>query len=114
MAIDLTKEQLFTLTQATKYLPSINGKRIAISTLWRWCRKGLRGVHLDYVRIGRRIFTSPDALSQFANALAKVDMQEHDSTERAISWGRPKRPRSEAQRRKDIEAAERELREAGI
>ncbi len=47
-------EQLITLTEATKALPTVNGKRPAICTLWRWCRKGLRGVFLaEYVRVGR-------------------------------------------------------------
>jgi hypothetical protein len=47
-------ERLITLTEATKVLPTVNGKRPAICTLWRWCRKGLRGVFLEYVRVGRK------------------------------------------------------------
>jgi len=46
-------EERFTLTGATKVMPRVNGKRPAVSTLWRWCRKGLRGRYLDYVRVGR-------------------------------------------------------------
>ena len=68
MAIDINREKLVSLTEATKVLPSINGKRPAISTLWRWCRKGLRGERLEYVRIGRNIATSREALWWYAEA----------------------------------------------
>lgn len=46
MAIDIQTESLLSLTEATKALPRVNGKRPSISTLWRWCRRGLRGVRL--------------------------------------------------------------------
>ncbi len=45
MPIDIQKEQVVTLTEATRILPRVNGKGPAICTLWRWCRKGLRGVN---------------------------------------------------------------------
>ncbi|MCK6458105.1 MAG: DUF1580 domain-containing protein [Phycisphaerae bacterium] len=73
MAIDIDRETLVSLTEATKVLPRVNGKRPAISTLWRWCRKGLRGVRLEYVRMGRNIATSREALNRFFNALAAAD-----------------------------------------
>jgi hypothetical protein len=73
MAIDTQAESLLSLTEATKALPRVNGKRPSISTLWRWCRRGLRGVRLEYVRVGRGIATSRDALNRFFNALAAAD-----------------------------------------
>ncbi len=73
MPINMETEALLSLTEATKVLPRVNGKRPAIATLWRWCRKGLRGVHLEYVRMGRNIATSREALNRFFNALAAVD-----------------------------------------
>lgn len=39
-------EKLITLTEAAKLLPKVNGKKPALCTLWRWCRRGLRGVFL--------------------------------------------------------------------
>ena len=45
-------EQLITLTEATNLLPRIDGKKVAVCTLWRWCRQGLRPVRLENVRIG--------------------------------------------------------------
>jgi hypothetical protein len=41
MAIDIATETIVSLTEATKILPKVNGKRPANSTLWRWCRKGI-------------------------------------------------------------------------
>jgi hypothetical protein len=73
MAIQIETESIVTLTEATKILPPLNGRRPAISTLWRWCRKGLRGVHLEYIRVGRNIATSREALGRFVNRLAEAD-----------------------------------------
>lgn len=73
MPINIESETLLSLTEATKALPKVNGKRPAIATLWRWCRKGLRGVQLEYVRMGRSIATSREALNRFFNALAASD-----------------------------------------
>jgi len=68
-------EELLTLAEATKVMPRINGRRPAICTLWRWCRKGLRGVHLEYLRIGRNIVTSRRALRRFFADLAAADRE---------------------------------------
>ncbi|MCW5756717.1 MAG: DUF1580 domain-containing protein [Phycisphaeraceae bacterium] len=74
MPIDIHADKLCTLTGATQLLPKVNGRHLHASAIWRWCRKGVRGVHLDHVRIGGRIFTSAEALNRFANALAEVDL----------------------------------------
>lgn len=66
-------EPLITLTEATKHLPLIDGHKVAVCTLWRWCRRGLRGVCLEYVRVGRKICTTRQALLRFFTALADLD-----------------------------------------
>lgn len=66
-------ERLITLTEATGLLPRIDGKKVAVCTLWRWCRKGLRGQFLGYVRVGRRICTTREALLRFFTDLAELD-----------------------------------------
>jgi len=68
-----TDEELITLTEAAKCLPKVNGKKPAVCTLWRWCRKGLRGIFLEYVRVGRKICTTREALLRFFTDLAKLD-----------------------------------------
>lgn len=68
-------EELISLAEAARHLPRIDGRKVAISTVWRWCRVGLRGVHLEYVRVGRKICTSREALLRFFAALAEKDQQ---------------------------------------
>lgn len=113
MAIDPSREDLLGLTEATKVIPKINKNRIARSTLWRWCRKGLRGVHLDYVRVGRDIATSREALNRFFVALAETDPP--------LDNPRPLRlpddirsQRSRRAQKRAFDRAERRLAEAGI
>ena len=72
MAISL-EDDLLTLTDAAKVLPPLGGRRIHPSTLWRWCRRGCRGIKLDYVRLGHRMCVSRDALDQFSRQLAEQD-----------------------------------------
>ncbi len=60
------KENLMTFGEAAKLLP----RRPAPSTLWRWHRKGVRGIKLEALRLGGRIYTSPESLNKFGNALA--------------------------------------------
>ena len=104
MSIDLKTENLITLSEATKLLPRVDNKRIHISTLWRWCKKGLRGIYLEYFRTGSRITTSQDALQRFFDALVKLD-----ETGQRQSIYNPKRiknkTRSEEARQRQIEDA---------
>ncbi len=114
MGIDVNTEQLLSLTEATKVMPRVNGKRPAISTLWRWCRKGINGVHLEYLRLGRNILTTEAALFRFFAALAAADRPLTPPAPFVPSWaGRP-RPATEAQRQRSLEEADRILREIGI
>ena len=71
--IDMQKEKVYSLSQSAKIVPSLDGKPIHTSTLWRWCKKGLKGVRLEYIRIGTRICTSKEALSRFFVALAEKE-----------------------------------------
>lgn len=68
-------EDLMTLTQAARCLPKVDGRKVSVCTIWRWCRKGLRGVFLQYVRVGRRVCTTNAALLQFFTAVAELDRQ---------------------------------------
>ena len=66
-------EALMTLTEAARRLPRIDGKKVSVCTLWRWFRKGMRGEHLQYARIGRKVCTSPEALQRFFTKLVELD-----------------------------------------
>lgn len=123
MAIDISKEELLTLTEVTKVLPKVKPRGISSNCVWRWCRQGIKGVTLDYVRIGARMYTSTEALNRFANAVADADRQQHAEAERAREAEaarqaddfrptrrlRRRRTALDDQRLREIEAAEAEL-----
>jgi hypothetical protein len=71
MGVNLLDETLLTLTEAAKALPCLRGgKRVHLATLHRWVLRGVRGVHLEAVRLGRTVVTSREALQRFAERLS--------------------------------------------
>ena len=110
MSIDLQQESLLSLRDAAKALPRIDGKRPHVSTLWRWCRRGVRGVRLEYVRLGHRVCTSRGALCRFSQRLAEADVQPNVASTHPTT----SRRRTDEQRQRDIERAEQRTKEAGI
>ncbi len=108
--IDLTADNPISLTAAARNLPKIDGKRPHTSTIWRWCRRGIRGVRLEYAKVGGRIVTTSRCLNEFAARLAAAD----DPPTRPAFPAPTPRKRTEAQRQRDIAKAERELSAAGI
>ena len=60
------------LSAASKLIPG----RPAISTLHRWCTRGVRGVKLANIRIGSRRFTTQDAIDEFVAAQIELDQQQ--------------------------------------
>lgn len=113
MAINIQQENLLSLTEAAKVLPKVNGRKPAVSTLWRWCRKGLRGVRLDYLRIGRNIVTSPQALHRFFAELVEVDKKLESKSSAKIKRLK-KRGISSKARLRSLEQADAILERAGI
>ena len=103
MPIDQTAEVLLSLGEMSRAAPPIDGKRPHPSTLYRWTTRGVRGVRLEYVRIGHRIATSREALARFAQQLAAVDGRSsrdmppvvHVSM-RSVSTARQRRARDQA------------------
>jgi len=71
--VSIAPEGLVALKDAVRYVPAINGRRPSASTLYRWCRRGVGGVRLEYVRIGRSMATNRAALGRFLTALARAD-----------------------------------------
>lgn len=107
MPIDIRSEEIFSLTTATK-LPCFRnrraGKRINVSTLWRWASVGVRGVKLETIMAGGSRTTSLEAIERFFDALTA--QAEHRPV--------PQSPCMTATRKKQIEAAERRLAQAGV
>jgi hypothetical protein len=71
----LTRERLLSFSEAVKSLPTVSGRRLAPSTLYRWARRGIGGTRLEYLRIGRCMVTSREALERFFTNLAMADDQ---------------------------------------
>ncbi len=103
--IDISMEEPFSLTAITKRLPARRGgKRPNVATLYRWAQIGCRGIRLETICIGATRCTSMEALQRFFDAL----------TAQAEHRPMPQSPRMTATRRKQIEAAEKRLAQAGV
>jgi len=76
MAFDLTLEPPIPLSQVVK-LPWIprrrRGRKLHISTVFRWVRPGVRGVRLECIRFAGTLVTSEAALKRFFAALTVAD-----------------------------------------
>ena len=90
-------EDLITLTEAARRLPRIDSKKVSVCTLWRWCRNSLRGERLEYVRVGRRVCTSPEALGRFFTRLVELDERVPPDT-RSLPPSLKRRPITSRQR----------------
>lgn len=115
-------DEHLTLSEAAKIAPG----RPSTNCLWRWCRRGVLArsgerVHLQHVRIGGKIFITPQWLEEFGHRLAEADVAYFELQQDAAAAPPParKRPkrrcqRYEAHRRVSIEHANRELEDAGL
>ncbi len=108
MPININHEELLSLGQAAKALPSIDGKNPHKSSIWRWITKGLGEVRLEHVRVGRRVCTSREALNRFVNALANHEARSLVASVKATN------PQSSKKRLAQIKSAEITLQKAGL
>jgi len=108
MAIDVFSETVLTLSEAAKRLPRVRrGKKIHVSSLYRWIMGGRRSrdgmvVRLETVKVGGTTCTSLEALQRFFDRL----------TGDATVLTPPIRTRR--QRLREVEAAIRELEREGV
>lgn len=101
--------QFLTLSEAAARLGE-GGRRPSVCTIWRWARKGCRGVRLEYARFGREIRVTPDALAAFGRHLAAADK----ALDAPVASTFPPRKNTPAQREKQITAAEARLAARGL
>ena len=94
--IDIQHETLVPLSTA-----KIPGNPSAV-TRWRWKLKGVKGVRLETVTVGTRVFTSAESISRFISGTT------------AAAAGQSSPLRSPAARERAIRKAEAELAAAGI
>ncbi len=109
-------ESKITLTEASKTCPHRRGRHPHVSTIWRWCRVGVRArsgerIRLEHCRVGGSLFTSAEALERFFTAVAEADREYFD----APSAQTAPNPSSRFSRQnRSAERAEIELNKAGI
>lgn len=58
-------EPVMTLVEAAGWLEQRFGRRPNVATIWRWATKGLRGVRLRTISLGRYRYTTQSALERF-------------------------------------------------
>lgn len=105
MPIDVESEELITMKQAAELYPSRRvGKRLNVSTIWRWSLHGARGQILETCHVGGQRFTSRQALQRFIDGCSNAPTAHYPNP--------PKR--TAAQRQRDHEKAERELDRMGV
>ena len=77
--IDIHAETLLTLSEAAKLLPD----RPHPSTLHRWRLNGVHGVRLESVQIGRKRYTSQEALARFIERSTAAADRQHGTSRQA-------------------------------
>ena len=106
----MTGEKLVSFAEAAAMLPTLHGKRVSTTSVWRWARKGLFGVKLEAVRIGARFLTSIEALQRFNRTVGAIPPGGPESDRPAkchkVSPVKPRRP---ASRTRAVKRAERRL-----
>jgi hypothetical protein len=71
LAITLN-ETIVSFADAAKDLPRRRrGRKIHISTFYRWCTVGCRGIVLESLQIGAKRYTSQQALQRFFERLSE-------------------------------------------
>jgi hypothetical protein len=99
--IDPNKERLISFQDASKESTRRRGgKKIHLSTWYRWTTRGCKGIRLESLQYGGTRVTSREAIARFFQRL----------TDAPVELPRP----TPTRRRRAAEAAERELQEEGI
>jgi hypothetical protein len=109
-ATSLSSQEPITLAQAARLLPRIKGRKVWQGTLWRWARVGLRGERLPYMRMGRKICTSRQALTEFFTRLAARDRKNPPPVPSFVK----RKPISSKRRERALREADKVLARAGI
>jgi hypothetical protein len=65
--LNLLAEDVIEINEVPNELPC----RVNLSTVWRWTQRGIGGVKLETVNIGRKRMTSRQALSRFIAATSR-------------------------------------------
>lgn len=106
---DLMVEGLISCSKAARCVPALDGRPPHPSTIFRWMKDGVRGVRLEYANVGRKLATSEAALARFFAAVAAADPAPQSTKTTSTS-----KVRTDAQRNRDIAAAEATCAKLGV
>jgi hypothetical protein len=65
VAADGFGEQVMTLAEAAGWLERRFGRRPNVASVWRWAARGIKGVRLATISLGRYRYTTASALERF-------------------------------------------------
>ena len=68
--IDFRNEEVIPLGEVPALLPKRRGKKVHISTIYRWAKSGVYGHRLETIKVGGATCTSTEALQRFFNAIS--------------------------------------------
>ena len=113
---NLLEENYFLLNDLPEHAPQRRGKKIAISTIYRWVTHGLRGVKLETAYVGGIRYTSKQAFDRFVQAITNARASDPSTwmPNPAKNKLDPKFPRTPAQVRRDSEKAAKQLAAMGV
>jgi hypothetical protein len=115
----MQEKHLMSLGEATKHLPTSNGKSISTQSLWRWCSKGVNGHRLRHYRFGKRIAVTLDDLLEFGELIAREHIQDKSVSvltqpPASVSVKRNGNRRTPEEREKAVQSAEKYLIDTGL
>jgi len=110
----MKSENYKTLSQVAKLCPG----RPHTSAVWRWCRKGLKSrcgetIRLQHIRVGGKIYTTAEWLSDFFTSIAESDAKHFDSQQTYSRNRRARKPKN-SQRESQIHQAHESLKKEGF
>ena len=77
--IDINTESLVSFAEVPAWLPRRRGnRRVHVSTIHRWARRGCRGVRLEFIQVGGTMCTSTEAIQRFCDRLTNQAPTAHE------------------------------------
>jgi len=112
---DLREDQPLSLPDAAEFLGKITGQKPHVSTLYRWCLRGCKGVRLESICIGGKRFVTAAAIERFIEASSEARPAQQTQAPAPAAPPTPGKGmlahvmRHNDRRRQEIEAARRRL-----
>ena len=110
MSIDVNNQILLSFAEAAARL-STGGRRLHVATIHRWATRGIRGVRLEYAKVGRYCVTTAGAIERFVAEQTAQDRTHHHVDQLITTRPQRRAPRA---RQVAVDRAKKELAQAGI